>query len=133
MRDFSKYLKDGRRVAAFGQQIGNEVEVFLLYCSKKDHFSKQLAKTVYAVYLSHNDPNLNLKYFKGVFKYSPVIFRIPIKEGDSAEYTFKMYMRDNFYRLKTINTRVIRVADYLVGNGEFIKHRVRYEAKKLSS
>lgn len=118
MKDFSKYLKDGRRVAAFGQQIGNEVEIFLLYCNKKDHFSKQLAKTVYTIYLSHNDSNLNLKYFKGVFKYSPVIFRIPIKEGDSAEYTFKMYMRDNFYRKHKIYQSVTKVKEVLVSAQE---------------
>lgn len=145
MRDFSKYLKDGRRVAAFGEQIDNEVEIFLLYCSKKDQFNKKLAKNVYSYYrngvfgidelittyeIAKNEDGE--EYVK--FNYAhPVIFRIPIKEGDSAEYTFKMYMKDNFYRLKTINTRVISVADYLVSNGECIKHRIRYAAEKLSS
>ena len=131
MRDFSKYLKDGRRVAAFGQQIGNEVEIFLLYCSKKDQFNKKKAEQVYILWNWVTDKQI--PFNTSIGKFNPVILRIPIKEGDSAEYTFKMYMRDNFYRLKTINTRVISVADYLVSNGECIKHRIRYAAEKLSS
>lgn len=130
MRDFSKYLKDGRRVAAFGQQIGNEVEVFLLYCSRKDQFSKKRAKGIYDLYCWKTNKTLPLETSIGVFH--PAILRIPIKEGDSAEYTFKMYMRDNFYKVKTVYTRVTRVENYLVGNGEVIKKSYRYETTKLS-
>lgn len=127
MKDFSKYLKDGRRVAAFGQQINNEVEIFLLYCSKKDQFSKEYAKYVYSLFKINTT---NIELVKQEFH--PTILRIPIKEGDSAEYTFKLYMRDNFYKVKTVYTRVIKVEDYLVGNGEVIKKSSRYETSKLS-
>jgi hypothetical protein len=101
MKDFKKYLQDGRRVAAFGKQIGQEVELFLLYCSKKDHFSKEWVNLVYRLF-QIKVVEYNGKSFKwGVTNLHPVILRIPISEGDSAEYTFKKYMRDNFYKCHT--------------------------------
>ena len=116
MRDFSKYLKDGRRVAAFGQRIGNEVEIFLLYCNKKDHFSKVFAKYVYSLFKinTHNIESVKERFH-------PTILRIPIKEGDSAEYTFKMYMRDNFYRKYKIYQRITKVKEVLVSAQEGFK------------
>lgn len=109
MKDFSKYLKDGRRVAAFGQQIGKELEVFLLYCSRKDHFSKKWAKFTYDLYLSASK---DLDYINN-FKVHPVVLRIPIIEGNTAEYTFKTYMNENFYRKSYIALRATRIREYL--------------------
>lgn len=127
MRDFKKYLKDGRRVAAFGKQIGNEVEVFLLYCSKKDQFSKKYAKSVYQV-SKFNDGDSVIRE-EGLH---PVIFRIPIKEGDSAEYTFKVYMRDNFYRMESVKIQAVKIINFLTANDEVIKYNTQYAIKKLS-
>ncbi len=132
MRDFKKYLKDGKRVAAFGKQIGQEVELFLLYCSKKDQFSKKKVINAHLNWITYGRPEkllfeckrnkviINKKtyiQFTPVYAH-PVIIRIPIQEGDSAEYTFKKYMRDNFYRLQTRYYRMILSLDYLVNDFE---------------
>lgn len=85
--NYKGYLKDKRRVAAFGRQIGDKLEVFLLFCAKNDEFSKQYAKNIYERYRN------NLAY-GGCH---PQIFLLPIKEGDSAVYTFNQQCKKAFY------------------------------------
>jgi len=94
--NYQGYLKNGNRVASFGIEKEGKLEMFLLYCSKHDPFSKQTAKQLYEYYLENG--------WDGKFQsFHPVILLLPINESDSASYTFQNYIRENFYkkRVKT--------------------------------
>lgn len=94
--NYQGYLKNGNRVASFGIEKEGKLEMFLLYCSKYDSFSKQTAKNTYEYYLENG--------WDGKFQsFHPVILLLPINESDSASYTFQNYIRENFYkkRVKT--------------------------------
>ena len=94
--NYQGYLKNGNRVASFGIEKEGKLEMFLLYCSKHDPFSKQTAKNTYKYYLENG--------WDGKFQsFHPVILLLPINESDSASYTFQNYIRKNFYkkRVKT--------------------------------
>ena len=94
--NYQGYLKNGNRVASFGIEKEGKLEMFLLYCSKHDPFSKQTAKNTYEYYLENG--------WDGKFQsFHPVILLLPINESDSASYTFQNYIRENFYkkRVKT--------------------------------
>jgi len=94
--NYQGYLKNGNRVASFGIEKEGKLEMFLLYCSKHDSFSKQTAKNTYEYYLENG--------WDGKFQsFHPVILLLPINESDSASYTFQNYIRENFYkkRIKT--------------------------------
>ena len=94
--NYQGYLKNGNRVASFGIEKEGKLEMFLLYCSKQDSFSKQTAKNTYKYYLENG--------WDGKFQsFHPVILLLPINESDSASYTFQNYIRENFYkkRVKT--------------------------------
>ena len=94
--NYQGYLKNGNRVASFGIEKEGKLEMFLLYCSKHDPFSKQTAKNTYKYYLENG--------WDGKFQsFHPVILLLPINESDSASYTFQNYIRENFYkkRIKT--------------------------------
>lgn len=97
--NYQGYLKNGNRVASFGIEKEGKLEMFLLYCSKHDPFSKHTAKQLYEYYLENGE-----KRMKFLFpEYHPVILLLPINESDSASYTFQNYIRKNFYkkRIKT--------------------------------
>lgn len=161
MKDFSKYLKDGRRVAAFGQQYDNEIEVFLLYCSKKDHFSKKLARNIYSMWFAEEKQERvlirstskiieqaielldsdNNPYTKTIEKaiiipyYAhPIVLRIPIKKGDTALHTFNVYMNETFYRKKYTVIPMIKIKEYLYKHEEefYLKGSSKYRIQKLS-
>ena len=94
--NYQGYLKNGNRVASFGIEKEGKLEIFLLYCSKQDSFSKHTAKQLYEYYLENG--------WDGKFQsFHPVILLLPINESDSASYTFQNYIRENFYkkRIKT--------------------------------
>ena len=94
--NYQGYLKNGNRVASFGIDKEGKLEMFLLYCSKHDSFSKQTAKQLYERYLKVGINKLSTEFH-------PVILLLPINESDSASYTFQNYIRENFYkkRIKT--------------------------------
>lgn len=94
--NYQGYLKNGNRVASFGIEKEGKLEIFLLYCSKHDSFSKQTAKQLYERYLKVGINKLSTEFH-------PVILLLPINESDSASYTFQNYIRENFYkkRVKT--------------------------------
>lgn len=94
--NYQGYLKNGNRVASFGIEKEGKLEMFLLYCSKHDSFSKQTAKQLYERYLKVGINKLSTEFH-------PVILLLPINESDSASYTFQNYIRENFYkkRIKT--------------------------------
>jgi hypothetical protein len=143
MKDFSKYLKDGRRVAAFGQQYDNEIEVFLLYCSRKDHFSKKRAKSVYSSYKAGTPlekivvdfeiaENTDGEEYVKLNYAHPVVIRIPIKEGDSAQYTFSKYMVENFYRKTYRYYRITVERGFLIKDKEMIQVSQKLEKHRWS-
>ena len=94
--NYQGYLKNGNRVASFGIEKEGKLEMFLLYCSKHDPFSKQTAKNTYKYYLENG-------WDSKFQSFHPVILLLPINESDSASYTFQNYIRENFYkkRIKT--------------------------------
>ena len=92
--NFQNYLKNGNRVAAFGREKDGKVELFLLYCSKDDSFSKHIAIKLYEYYLSYRAEEFKADYPK----FHPVILLLPINENDSVSYTFQKYCTDNFYK-----------------------------------
>ena len=94
--NYQGYLKNGNRVASFGIEKEGKLEMFLLYCSKHDSFSKQTAKQLYERYLKVGINKLSTEFHR-------VILLLPINESDSASYTFQNYIRENFYkkRIKT--------------------------------
>ena len=91
--NYQGYLKNGNRVASFGIEKEGKLEMFLLYCSKHDSFSKQTAKQLYERYLKVGINKLSTEFH-------PVILLLPINESDSASYTFQNYIRENFYKKK---------------------------------
>ena len=97
--NYQGYLKNGNRVASFGIEKEGKLEMFLLYCSKLDSFSKQTAKKLYEYYKAYGDEEFKADYPE----FHPVILLLPINESDSASYTFQNYIRENFYkkRIKT--------------------------------
>jgi len=97
--NYQGYLKNGNRVASFGIEKEGKLEMFLLYCSKHDSFSKQTAKKLYEYYKAYGDEEFKIDYPE----FHPVILLLPINESDSASYTFQNYIRENFYkkRVKT--------------------------------
>lgn len=88
--NFKLYLKDGRRAACFGKEtLKGKMEIFNLFCAKSDQFNKDFAKIAYNRY--HNS-----KIYQK--ELHPQISYIEIKDGDSAEYTFRQYCYNTFYR-----------------------------------
>ena len=69
--NYQGYLKNGNRVASFGIEKEGKLEMFLLYCSKHDSFSKQTAKQVYERYLKVGINKLSTEFH-------PVILLLPI-------------------------------------------------------
>lgn len=119
--NYQRYLKNGNRVASFGIEKRGVLEIFLLYCSSKDCFSKQTAKTLYKYYLENGEEKM-----KNLFpEYHPMILLIPINEKDSASWTFQNYIKENFYKKKE---RVrYYVEEYLINkNSEIVKRVAKF-------
>lgn len=94
--NLKRYDIRGRRVAAFSKIVeDNKLEIFLLFASPKDQFSKDLARQVYA------SPNANLNGKQ----YHPVIYRIPIEEN-KPKWSFLNHIRENFYIKREVNYRI---------------------------
>jgi len=86
--NFKKYDYNGNRLAIFGVPILGigKMEIFVLKCSKKDQFNKNLAWQVYA------SPNHNLNGKQ----YHPMMYKIDINE-EFPKKTFIEYIKTNFY------------------------------------
>lgn len=97
--NFKKYTHKNQRLAIFGKEIDGELEVFKLICNPKDRFIKNIAKSVY-VNWSKKDSSKEWEDY--LLQFHPIITRIVIEKGDSAEYTFKKYC--NLYYTKKIHT-----------------------------
>jgi hypothetical protein len=108
------YCPKGRRIAVFGQQIGDKIEIFELYCSKNDQFCKSLAKSIYSHQL-RNTGFFNAKYCP----FHPKIYLIDIKEGDTFRYTFEQHCLWNYHHLNIVD-KVVKVNKYikLTKNGQ---------------
>jgi len=109
--NFKRYLPDGRRCALFGRELDGKLEIFEIFCSKHDQFSKDLAKSVYNNYVYSSSGN-TIVYLKSK-TYHPKIHNIEIKKGDTAKYTFKKYCEENFYAKKTLEVTRNCIVDVL--------------------
>lgn len=91
------YDEKGRRLAIFGQEIDNKLEIFVLTCSKHDSFNKRLATEVYNKYLNgeplevpvygYNYPSQE-KVVKSTLTFNPFIYRIDIQNPAQSKNEF---------------------------------------------
>jgi len=94
--NLKRYDEKGRRVAAFAQVKDEKLEVFLLFCSKKDQFSKKTAKLVYEKFLSNKEAfDGKCEHEKCI--YHPEIKTVDILDASRPKWSFLTWMSENFY------------------------------------
>jgi hypothetical protein len=84
MRDYSKYLKSGKRLAAFGKVVGDKLEIDIIVFSKKERFRKKDAILLYNIYLEWN-------------YVCDIRIELPL-DNHRPSWLFHKYMRENYYR-----------------------------------
>lgn len=84
--NLKKYNEKGQRLAIFAKQNDDILNIFVLTCSKKDHFIKDTARRVYE----------NYETGIGMEDYHPQIFSVP--HNGKPKYTFLKWCNDNYYR-----------------------------------
>jgi len=115
--NFKCYNADKQRYSLFAREKDKKIEVFMLKASKKEKFSKELARFIYDLYLKgwmengiisildvkNNYSEKEEKSSVDVEKhFHPQIVLVPIEEGDSPKFTFIKFCQNNFYRKETI-------------------------------
>ncbi len=108
------YNDKGQRVAVFGAPIGavgefdasgatpthwNAIEVFEVTCSKKDQFSKKLAKELWDKYNTEKDK------FDGKCNncvYHPKIHTIAPEDPKRPKWSFLKYVNDTFHKERLV-------------------------------
>lgn len=99
----------GRHMTIMGRQVGNEIEVFKLTCSKKDTFSKAIGRSVGEAYF-----RMSLDAFRALYRgYHPEVYKIPVT-GDKPKYSFLKHCNDTYYRSKTAFVPI---------RGQLVQHR----------
>jgi len=93
MRDYNKYLEDGRRLSCFGQVIEEVLKITIIICSKKDQFSKKKAYQLYR-HLLNGD-----KYC------SPMIIEVELNKENPIK-VFKKTLNRLFYRKHYKTTKI---------------------------
>lgn len=90
--NFKCYDRKGRRVAVFGRQIANVVQIFELKCSKSDQFNKDTAKMAYLWF----ENNQKLESFH------PNVYNVVITGENKPLWTFNQHCKENYYHKQTI-------------------------------
>lgn len=119
MRTFKFHDNEGRRLALFGEVQGDHLEIFILACSEKDQFNKEVARSIYATYKTRG--------IKGcaTLGYHPEIELINIAgKQDQARNIFSDYCWENYHnpyahtilQLEVPNCRLVEVLDLLKEN-----------------
>lgn len=93
------YDERGKRVAVFGRLLqptsadreSTTVEVFELYCSTKDQFTKHIAKDVYEQYLTTGEKKCN------GCEFHPKIYTIEAEDPKRPKWSFLRHIQNNFY------------------------------------
>lgn len=87
--NFRRYNAKGQRLAIFCRKVEaqKDMEIFILRCSRKDIFSKKVAKDVYERYVN-----------TGVTAdYHPQVFNLLI-DNNKPKYTFLRWCNNNTYK-----------------------------------
>ena len=117
--NFKCYNIKGDRFAIFGKHLdNNKLQLFILKCSKKDHFNKNTAKSVYQLYQDFPNTFENLTVEE--VKYHPTILNLEVGT-DSPKYVFDKYCRENFFR------KVERIAKFAIT--ELVSNKSRKTVK----
>lgn len=99
--NMKRYDSEGRRCAIFGIPIAtigefepdplsvlpDQLYIKVFPCSKKDQFSKKVAKQ--AFFDSYSEES----------KYHPITIIIPIKDPKRPKWSFLMWCKENYYKL----------------------------------
>jgi hypothetical protein len=97
--------KKGRRLAIFGREINNTLEVFVLTCSKHDSFNKKIATQVYNLHLEGKPLEINVygynypsteKVVKSTLTFKPNIYNIAITDPAQSKNEFLQHCADTF-------------------------------------
>jgi len=86
------YTHKGERLAIFGKDNGDgRLKIVMFKCSKKDQFSKQMARKAFVLYNNGVDG-----------EFHPERIDVVIGAGNSARYEFIKFCFDNYYQKKSI-------------------------------
>lgn len=105
--NFKCYDSKGRRLAIFGRQKANSIQIVEIKCSKDDQFHKSIAKRVYEEWLKkplteNHKGQVNINGFYGTFH--PEVYTIFIIEENKSLWTFNQHCKNNYYH-KVIQLR----------------------------
>lgn len=93
--NLKRYNSKGQRLGIFCRQKSeNMMEVFVLRCSRKDHFNKDVARKAYIQYLETGGENGSKKYC-----FHPEIFDLQIDNG-KPKSSFLRWCNNNTYKLE---------------------------------
>lgn len=105
----NKYISDkrvfdaqGNRFSVFATEKGGKMEIFELKCNKNDEFSRNVSELVYKAFRDEDFAKYALidkKY------YHPVVKLVDIPQGNTLEYTFREYIKENYFKKGKIAIR----------------------------
>lgn len=127
LANYQMHTAKGNRLAIFGKNCKEGVEIFILEASKHDQFSKQIAKDVYKAF---KDPKYAKFWSIDTNYYHPHTEIIKIKEGDSYKYTFDQYCK-NYYKKGTTIVKYQVETIYKEGETLILKNGKRTILNKL--
>lgn len=87
--------KQGNRFSVFATEKEGKMEIFVLKCNKNDEFSRNVAELVYKAF---QDKDFAKYALIDKEYYHPEVKLIDIPEGNTLEYTFREYIKDNFFK-----------------------------------
>lgn len=93
------YNRKMQRLAIFARRIDDNLEVFILRCSKKDNFNRALARQAYNLYIAmQSSPIVSKKSaIVSLIGFNPELIIVPLMQ-DGPQYSFNMYCKNNFYK-----------------------------------
>jgi len=99
--NYQRYNKKGQRLAIFGREVGDQVEIFVLTCSKKDSFNRKLARNVYESFLALTGDGETINPTLKDQNYHPHIYTILKRDSNGPKFYFLMHCKSTYYRYKT--------------------------------
>lgn len=97
------YNRKMQRLAIFARRIDDNLEVFILRCSKKDNFNRALARQAYNLYIAmQSSPIVSKKSaIVSLIGFNPELIIVPLMQ-DGPQYSFNMYCKNTFFHRKPI-------------------------------
>lgn len=120
--NFKCYDRKGRRVAVFGRQIANVVQIFELKCSKLDQFNKYTAKRIYKMFTGEHP---KLSWFN---EYHPNVYNVVITGENKPLWTFNQHCKENYYHKQNF-TCLFNVEILIKGNERKIVNVTKKKVK----